>query len=1196
MAHNLPLDPKSLLAHTTAAQGEASDPLSSVWVSANAGAGKTHVLKRRVLRILLAGTKPDRILCLTYTKAAAAEMASRVFADLSQWATAAEPALARQLAEVLGREPSRDEQRDARKLFARAIETPGGLKVQTIHAFCERLLQRFPLEAGVPPGFTILDDSEGAKLRRRSVDSVLVEATRDWTSELGRALGTMITFAAGDGFDEVLRGALGKRDWLETTTGLLTGGLDLARFERAYRTALGVRHGATRDGIEREMASLMTVAELRHAVVALSSGGKSDADMASALSDAAAASDNRARVAALQRAFLTSALEPRADGRFVTKAVRQEHPDLHPRLARARDRFAGLMSERQGLIVTEASLALMRIAGEVMQRYTSGKAQRAALDFDDLVARTANLLEASSAAQWVLYKLDGGLDHVLVDEAQDTAPTQWRVIESLAREFFSGTGAREEARSVFAVGDEKQSIYSFQGAEPAMFAATGSRFRERVVAAGLPWRTVPLTLSFRTVAPLLAAVDRVFCDHARTPGLTAGGGAIEHVALRLGHAGFVEIWDTEKPEVTEEAGPWLPFEERPSSAPVTRLAARIASTIRTWIDTGEMLPSQGRPIRAGDVLILVRRRHPFAGPMVAALKARGVPVAGADRLRLTEQIAVQDLVALGHFLTLPEDDLSLATVLKSPLFGLDDSHLMAIAPARKGTLWSALIEAARQDGQFRPAAETLRRWRGLADQAPPFEFYSEVLDRDGGRRKLIERLGAEAIDPITEFIDLALQFDEAEPPSLTGFLEWIMDGAREVKRDMEHGRDEVRVLTVHGSKGLEAPIVFLPDTCSARAVNRPGELVEIAGAGLAQPVPQAVVWPVKWASRLEAIKAGRDAAAAREAEERNRLLYVAMTRARDRLYVAGFEGIRGRDRKCWYDLIVEGLGSSLAEIQLADGTKVQRLASQQEVAAEVGKDLSLAAVEPMEPPAWARTQAPHEPRLAIPFAPSKLAPYDLDEMGEPATPQSSAAKPLAIEARREPETPSPLRLADDNRFQRGLITHALLEHLPTLPAETWERAARGFVETRGRMLTPRVRASIASETLALLRDPRFAAVFGPSSRAEVPVVAVLPRPDGSGPPLRLNGQIDRLAVDGQSVLIVDYKTNRPPPADVDGVAPAYLFQLAAYTLALARIYPRRQVRAAILWTDGPRLMEIPANRLRDHAERLWRSTRGDLDA
>jgi ATP-dependent helicase/nuclease subunit A len=789
----------------------------------------------------------------------------------------------------------------------------------------------------------------------------------------------------------------------------------------------------------------------------------------------------------------------------------------------------------------------------------------------------------------VLYKLDGGLDHILVDEAQDTSRLQWHVIEALAAEFFSGVGARETTRTLFAVGDEKQSIYRFQGAEPKMFAQTGRRFAALADATGLEWRKVPLTLSFRTVPAVLQAVDRVFGDPKRTPGLMADATAVRHLALREGQAGLVEIWPTETWQDVEAADAWSPLAEAVTPNPVVRLASHIADAIHRWLRTRERLESEDRPIRPGDILILVRKRQPFAAPMVAALKARGIPVAGSDRLRLTEQIAVQDLMALGQFLTLPEDDLMLATVLKSPLFDLDDDDLLEIAPRRKGSLWSALIEAARTSTRFLPAAETLKRLRSYADFTPPYEFFATLLDKDGGRARLLSRLGPEAADAIDEFLNLALAYDDRAPPSLQGFLDWLRSGRREIKRDMEHGRDEVRVMTVHGAKGLEAPIVFLPDTCSAVSALPSARLAALAGKEYPS-VPGLCVWPVKGTNRLDAIQLAKQSANAVDCEESNRLLYVAMTRARDRLYVAGHEPKRGRAKGCWYDIIATGLEGLVTEAAAPDGTTVWRYATAQTAPHEKHRKETVQRVEPQPLPDWACRPAPREPQLTVPLAPSRLAPLESDETGEPMEAQGTDS------AQNQPAVLSPLVLSDRNRFMRGELTHALLEHLPTVDPAAWERAARGFIAKRGLGLAPSTKESIVAETLAVLRDPTFSAIFGPQSRAEVPIVAAIPDPSGRGPALKITGQIDRLARNGHEVLILDYKTNRPPPRNAHNVPAAYLYQLSAYRLAVKQIFGALDVRAAILWTNGPHMMEILPGLLDEHEQRLWDLDIARLDA
>ena len=1172
-----------LLRETTAAQNAAADPAASAWVSANAGTGKTHVLTSRVLRLLLAGTKPERILCLTFTKAAATEMSTRVFKRLAEWASASDQVLHKALHDLLGAAPQNDQLMRARQLFALAIETPGGLKVQTIHAFCERLLQRFPLEADVPPGFTVLDEAHAQALMREATDATLAAAAHDNGGPLHRALTTVVASAADERFDQLLGAMITKRDWLDVTRPDIVAGV--ASFEDAearYRRALGIREGLSLADVLAAISALLPADVRNRAITALSGGSATDRKTAERLR-LAASDDPAATAVALADFFLTGEGTPRQ--LLMTKNTAKEHPDLEAALITAQNRFIALDEQRRALETLDASLALLHLAHDVRDTYAALKARRAALDYDDLIMKAAVLLtgEVSGVPQWVHYKLDGGLSHILVDEAQDTSPVQWRVVAGLAEEFFSDSAGHSDGpRTVFAVGDEKQSIYGFQGAAPHKLAEVGTHFAAHAKAADQRWHAVPLTLSFRSTAPVLGAVDAVFADPQRTPGVTFGGSAIRHQPHRQGHAGLVEIWEPEAPEATEEADAYKPLDERVATSPAARLAARIADQIRHWLDTGERLESEDRPIEAGDILILVRRRGALAPALIAALKQRNIPVSGADRMALEQQIAIQDLMAVGDVVLLPEDDLALASVLKSPLIGLDDDDLLRFAPRRKGALWSALLAAADAgDTRLADAAAIVKQWRRSADFRPPFEFYAELLDGPaGGRAKLIARLGPEAADAIDEFMSLALRYDEAEPPSMQGFLDVLRKGRREIKRDLEHGGNQVRVMTVHGAKGLEAPIVFLPDTCSTQSGGVRGGLIEIGDAVDGAAGARAVVWPPKGATRVAAIRAARTRETDEETAERNRLLYVALTRARDRLYVCGYDGKNARPPGCWYELITTGLADRLVRMEDAKGLTVHRLAEPQRVPPKARKSEPSADAAPASLPEWAHRRAPREPALAVPIAPSRLAPLDVDAEGEPQEP------PTSPDARPSRGASSGASIGGENRFLRGTLTHALLQYLPTCPLDARKGAAETFLEVRGRALPPRVRASIVRETLAILTDPAFAPVFGPRSRAEVAIVAEIPSPN-AGPPLRIAGQIDRLVELENEILIVDYKTNRPPPRDPADVPRAYVHQLAAYCIAVERAFAVTRVRAALLWTEGPRLMELPARALEGAKRELF---------
>lgn len=1131
-------------------QAAAADPQASVWVSANAGSGKTHVLINRVIRLLLAGTAPERILCLTFTKAAAAEMASRLYDRLGEWAVMDEVALAEKLTELEGVAPDAAKLLSARLLFARAIETPGGLKIQTIHAFCERLLGRFPLEAGVPPHFEILDDRTAAELMAEARDEVLAEIGETERAsvdpELVSAFETVSALVGEYGFDDLFREIVGKRARLKESIARAGGPDDIGN---QVATLLGLQPGETEESVVAASSAGIDTLGLREAVPLLQAGNKTDIKTADAIAAFLISSQDVEALDVYTPAFLKADRDPKKiTPSVVTKKVHEAHPHLLDLLEQEQTRIVALESKRKAARVAASTHALYALAAALLDRFDQQKQQWAVLDYEDLILKSRDLLSLSSAAAWVLYKLDGGLDHILVDEAQDTSPHQWGVIQALAEEFLSGDGARDLTRTIFAVGDEKQSIFSFQGADPAKFAEMRAHFAAKVQGAGKTWNPVELLLSFRSTREVLGAVDQVFSTTETATGLNAEAEPPTHYPFRDLDAGLVEIWPTCVPEEEEAALPWdAPLDYPNSLSPEARLADQIASTIAHWLASGEILKGAGRQIKAGDVLILVRRRNVFVEEVIRALKRRDVPVAGTDRMVLTDQIAVMDLMSAAAFALLPEDDLTLATVLKSPLIGLDEDALFDLAHGREGSLWRELSRRKEERDSFAVAHEQLSLWRMRAASKRPYEFFAELLVADSGRKKLRARLGADVDDPVDEFLSLALGYERTHTPSLQGFLHWVDAGEAEVKREMAEGRDEVRIMTVHGAKGLEAPIVFLPDTCSVPGGQHDPKLLQLASVG-----EDLLVFPGKKANDDPVTAAARDKLRVEGMNEYRRLLYVAMTRAKDRLYICGYEGARDPSPDCWYKLMEQGLAADAEEVTAWDGAIIKRIEGEQKRDFEAVDKAPIIQTHDVLP-GWAAAPPPPEPVPAKPLAPSKL-----------------------VEDFEEPSVASPLSKGGADRFKRGRLIHRLLQTLPDLDANVREAAATRFLANAGWALSSEEQAEIADAALGVLAIPAFAPLFGPGSRAEVSLVGEIER---RGESLFLSGQIDRLLVGESEVLIIDYKTNRPPPAQVEDVSPAYVAQMAGYCALLASLYPDRPIRAALLWTDGPRLMEIPAEML-----------------
>jgi ATP-dependent helicase/nuclease subunit A len=1150
-------------------QSRASDPAASAWVSANAGTGKTEVLVRRTLRLLLAGFRPESILCLTYTKTAAAEMQNRLLDRLSAWATISPEKLTEDLTALMRRAPDGQDLLTARRLFARALEAKGGLKIHTIHGFCERLLQRFPLESQVTPHFSVLDEREQALMRRAAFDTAVSRGAADGDSVVGRALAVVIALTSEGRVREVIDVVCGKRSDLARMVAYHQGRDDWADAEALALKRLFEVAEHEETALSEQLANVLTGDEIDAARTALATLGSGARDaLAEAALLAARSSVGEARVAAFSALFLTQ--DGKVRSQICTKATERGAPAVCAILDRAQAAYAALIDKLAHVRLAEASAAVLALADAVQADYERRKQAEAALDYDDLIVKTQTMLSRADAAAWVLYKIDGGIDHILVDEAQDTNPAQWSIIENLAVEFFSGRGASDKLRTLFAVGDEKQSIYSFQGADPTRFAEVGRAFRQRAEALGLLWHEVPLNLSFRSTEPILDAVDRVFGRLPAADGLVWQEGAIiQHHAFRTGEAGLVELWEVEKQDKPEESEAFEPWNEELAGArSVDALCKRIATAIKGWLGQDGPLASKGRKVRAGDILILVRRREPFTAPMIRELKRLGVKVAGADRMKLLDQLAVQDLVALADVLLMPEDDLALAVVLKSPLFGFDDDDLFALAHDRKTSLWRALKAKANDDPRFAAAADKLAQWLGRADYLPPYEFFSELLGADDQRlrRAMLTRLGPEAAEAIDEFLDLALGYDREAAPSLQGFVNQLRAGDVEIKRDMEQERDEVRIMTVHGAKGLQAPIVILPDTCM-RPRLQGVKLYPLPRAGEPPEEVGHLVWPPAKHSNLAGIEDSKTLVERAERQEYHRLLYVAMTRAQDRLYICGWEGLQRREEgKVWYDLVRDALDGHLTAHAGAGGETVRRM---ERAPAEPAKDSDIKdeqqAIVPL--PAWAAATPPGE-RSRPKLAPSRLA-FGLTGGAEGLPPEQPPLGPLA--------------LSRDGRYARGRLVHALLQHLPEVDPPDRDRAALAFVAARGAELSQQLRDEIVAESLAIMRDPSFAPLFAPGSLAEVPVVARIGAYD-------LEGQIDRLAIVEDSLIILDYKTNRPPPNTLEQVAPAYIAQLAGYRRALKGLFPGRTLRAALLWTDGPRLMEIPSTSLDEAEQRLSAGT------
>ncbi len=850
------------------------------------------------------------------------------------------------------------------------------------------------------------------------------------------------------------------------------------------------------------------------------------------------------------KAFLTQKQEVKA--RLATKAVFEHNPDAENTLKTEAMRIIAILDTLKTIENAKLTRDILLLGEAILESYQTLKTEQNALDFDDLILRTLGLLRGETmnvnieqASSWIHYKLDQGLDHILIDEAQDTNPEQWQILKALTEEFYTGATNNDTKRTVFTVGDEKQSIYSFQRASPEEFSKMKAYFHAKTQGSEGQWDEVPMNTSFRSVRSILEAVDAVFEPDEVRDGL--GENILQHTAFRRGQAGHVELWPIFESDEKNKLPLWESLSDSsPALNGQTKLAAHIARTIRQWIDSNEQLPAHDRPLRPGDIMILVKTRSALVHHIARALKDMNIPVSGLDRMVLTAELVIEDLMALAKFALQPQDDLTLATILKSPLIGMDEDTLFTLCHSRSTqSVWESL------NSDHPNIAEYLKKAVHWAGSLTPFEFITTLCyaacpaSERSGIQAFKARLGDDVLDPITEFLNRAQTFQREQTPHLLTFLHMLRDNVSELKREQEDESDRVRIMTVHGSKGLQAPIVILPDTTGgiSQAPSR-------AEKRLLWPDQSNLEYPL-WSPRKDMdsppFSSAMEHLDHKLEQEHRRLLYVAMTRAEDRLYVGGALGFGKTADKtpenCWYSLIQRGLQRADSNEELNDGTLVLKHPQTQKPD-KAGKQGIVKAQKRHALPDWAASSVESVQKHETVLRPSRI----------------------------DDNVLSPLESQHKSRFLRGNLTHKLLQILPDLPDDKRHAAAMAFLAQFGQDFSTDIHKDIAAETLQILDHPDFKPLFGPNSQAEVPIGGTLTDPNGLKQ--RISGQIDRLCITDTHILIVDYKTNRPPPTNPQDIPDIYRKQMQTYASVLKQIYPQKTVKSALLWTDGPSLMPL----------------------
>lgn len=1145
-------------------QAGAVDPHRSVWLSASAGTGKTQVLSARVLRLLLReDVMPSQVLCLTFTKAGASEMANRINAVLASWVRMPDEYLAKDL-HAIGAEIDPATRQKARRLFASVLDSPGGgLRINTIHAFCQWLIGSFAHEAGVPVASRAMDDRDKEQLAQE----VLTGLISDWQhagpdgQEMLNALEMLsVRLDHEKALNWLLNCAAERPLWF----GAGAWGDDVGP---RLRHVLGLESDADAQTLERLCADdAFPCGDLRMCLAIIKAWGTaSAAKLEGAITQwmAFGTADRSRTIGDLKAALFTQKDEVKWRANLI-----KIDPAYTLHAERVLEGLDTVFDLRKSLELLDTLTPLLRLGRRFALAWDAAKKMREFVDFDDLIYGAAELLMRSDMRDWIKFKLDRQFDHILLDEAQDTNKAQWQIISALADDFFSGRGQKEsKIRTIFVVGDYKQAIFGFQGTSPENFVAAQKAFAEVMAGAahnsaqgqgaGSTEELLALDLgrSYRTSAPILNFVDQAIAAIGpENIGLTQPPSPHSGDEQR---PGIVAFWrpltaqagdfSTDDDHATDGADADADSARDAISKPERRMADKIALQIRDWLANGYPL-YKGVPRNAGpgDIMVLVRNRRELAGLIVARLYALGVPVAGVDRLRLGAPLAVKDIMAAMRFAVQPADNLSLANLLSSPLIGWSHDDIMRHCIRDKSSsLWDHLNASA--DPFVSNTVAKLRELLARVDFEPvPALIQWILIGPWQGRRAFFARLGPAANDAINEFYNAAESFCNSHNASLLRFIHWFDAGDGDIKRDADSAGDLVRVMTVHGSKGLQAPIVILADATAKPDDGRRMRVALADGEERHIPLP-----PIPKEQRNNAINRVRDRQLLAERQEHWRLLYVAMTRAEEALFIGGALGQNETEPsdKSWYGALLPIANGGEEEDPIWGGVSRMGIAPQRVAGVQVTPRADNADI-----PQWAAAQIGPEPQPSRPLSPSKIA---IDETITPPFSQASG----------------------NFSRRRGTLIHGLLERLPEIAEELRRDRAQKWLIKQAGDLTDGQRAEIEAAVIALCENPNFAAIFGPNALAEVPISA-----NYNGQ--TISGTIDRLIIDDQTVTVIDFKTGYFIPKNAAEIAVGTMRQMAAYVAALRVIYPEHSIAAGVVYTHGPVLHMLPEEQLAPHIQQL----------
>ena len=1237
------------------AQLRASDPKNSVWVSASAGSGKTKVLTDRVLRLLLTGVVPAKILCITYTKAAAAEMLERINSRLSKWVmqpTDGDGGLYGELEELTGQKPSAELLRQARQLFAKTLDDSPSVRIQTIHAFCQSVLGRFPIEARVPTNFAIIDERTSFEIlenaKKRLLDIQIGGGQADDT--LKESLILLSDNLGEYGFDEMLNNII---DNLKTYRQIFEQPAGIAKNEGAIADFLGVDWNSSNDKIVADSLPF-TEERLQYVAKAIDAFSEygTDTERRDKLGGLNNVLDCRLHengitleevFAEYKKIFLTTKNTVRAS--MAAKKMRNNAPDVCEWLASEAFIVKQVSDVINNFNCAKISRALLYIAEKIFTLYEYEKTTRSLLDYDDLIIKTKNLLCSDKSIPWVMYKLDGGIDHLLIDEAQDTAPEQWQITVALIEEFFAGEGRKGGNRTLFVVGDKKQSIYGFQGADIKNYISYQQYFAEFITSRGKIFDVVEMDISFRSSQGILDLVDNVFASDVAKSGVAIGDEVVKHTAYRgfaCSHAEVMPLiaYDNngDKADDVSQDGETWPIAKSQNIYIDTKrqLAKIIVSNIAKLLGENRIIKrgdknineGNGRVITPQDILILVQKRSGGLVDYISyELKQNGIPTSGLDRMSLNDHIAVQDMIALAKFLLLPADDLNLCNLLKSPLYNLNDEHIFELCYNRKASVWHGLQSYNGNDDLLVIVRNNLSELLGKTDYITPYKLFAELLYAKGGMSAYIRRMGEQVAEPLNIFLSELLNYEKSHSAvSMQGFVQWITKGNTQIKRDMEQGGDVVRIMTTHGAKGLQAPIVILPDTISMQSKTKSTLVHRHRGNDM-------VLYKPANEESSEKLTKVKEQQMLDAEEEKHRLLYVAMTRAEDELYIAGYlnkkENMQGASgekimEKSWYGIISRAMAqnpdvnimgneewqdydcggdggsnisgnhkylgrsphpSPLPQGEGSDGRAVtgEGIITRNINYCKIGDGLVAVGdwlvVDDSDGEAIMGEGGIVENIVDIDDV-SKVLPLHFYAKPPAESKPTKPLNPSNLEGDL-PSDGSPLDFVKRNNSgglspnEKGNIIHKLLQLLPNVASDNQMEYGQKILDKMSENISKEEKNNILQEVVTVISHSDFADIFVANAMSEVSISGVIDDENNSDDLAKgavISGKIDRLIVGDDKVIIVDFKTGIVPKS-VGEIPNTYKRQMNAYGSLIAQIYPEKPITKILLYTRELKLFE-----------------------